>query len=445
MLYDQAQLVLAYLGAGQASGEVFYAEVAEDTLDYVRHDMTAPDGAFYSAEDADSLVPGGTEKREGAFYVFSAAEIDHLFGADAPVVRRRLGIEDGGNAPSDPQGEFRGLNIPYVAQSVDEIAARTHRSADDVLRVLSEMRERMYEAQAERPRPHLDDKVITAWNGLMIAAFARAARQLVDSPRRDQWRDCAVAAARSVRRTLWREADRTLLRRYRDGEAAVEAFCEDYACLTFGLLELFQATGDGEWLDWALVLTDVQRTKFWDKTDGGWFSTTGQDPTVLLRLKEDYDGAEPAAASVSVRNLLTLAHLTGDTTFHDVARRSLERYGTELGRVARVMPFMVSNVAAWHAPASQIVIVGAPGEQRDALERAVAKRYLPFAVQLTVTPGATQISLGKSLPWLAAMSPISGRPAAYVCTNFACQAPVTSVDELERLLEGGAHYPRIIL
>ncbi|MEO6222474.1 MAG: hypothetical protein ABIP90_04435, partial [Vicinamibacterales bacterium] len=365
----------------------------------------------------------------------SAQEIDRLFGADAPVVRRRLGIEDGGNAPSDPQGEFLGLNIPYVAQSVDEIAARATRTPAEVLAILGQMRERLYEAQAERPRPHRDDKVITAWNGLMIAAFARASRILVDSPRRHAWRDIAIAAAKSVRNTLWREPDRVLLRRFRDGEAAVEGFCEDYACLAHGLIELVQATSDPEWLEWALVLTDVQTAKFRDPSDGGWFSTTGEDSSVLLRLKEDYDGAEPAAASVTVRNLLTLAHVTGEGKFADLAQRSLERYGTELGKVARVMPLMVANVAAWHARSSQIVIVGEPGEERIALERAVAKRYLPFAVQLTIEPGGAQQALSARLPWLAAMSPVGGKPAAYVCTDFTCQQPVTTAAELERLLD----------
>ena len=445
MLYDQSQLVLANLAASQASGDPFYASVAEDTLDYVRHDLTASDGAFYSAEDADSLMPGSDTKTEGAFYVFGTPEINRLFGADAPIVRRRLGLEDGGNAPSDPHGEFRGLNIPYVAQSVDEIAARTGRSAQDVLQVLTDMRRRMYEARSERPRPHMDDKVITAWNGLMIGAFARAARVLVDSPRRDEWRESAVRAARSLKRTVWNDAERTLQRRFRDGEAAVDAFCEDYACLAHGLIELFQTTGDPEWLDWALTLTDVQTKKFWDETDGGWFSTTGEDPSVLLRLKEDYDGAEPAAASVTVRNLMVLAHLTGDHTFMDRAKRSLERYGTELGRVARVMPYMVSNLAAWYARASQIVIVGAPGDDRVALERVVAGRYLPFAVQLTLTPGAGQQALAARLPWLSAMTPVGGRAVAYVCTDFACQRPVTTAAELERLLDDLAAPSRVIL
>ncbi|MBM3750214.1 MAG: thioredoxin domain-containing protein [Acidimicrobiia bacterium] len=434
MLYDQAQLVLAYLGAAQASGEPFYATVAEDTLDYVLHELCARDGAFLSAEDADSVIPGGTEKREGAFYVFTAAEIDALFGADAPIVRRRLGIEDDGNAPSDPHGEFTGQNIPYVAQSVDEIATRTGRSPQDVVQVLAVMRQRMFEARATRPKPHLDDKVLTAWNGMMIAAFARAGRVLVDSPRRDEWTRAAVRAAESVRHLLWREGSGRLLRRYRDGEAAVDAFCEDYACLTWGLLELFQTTGDARWLEWAITLTARQTELFWDDSDGGWFTTTGLDRTVLLRLKEDYDGAEPSAASVTVRNLLQLAHLTGEGHYADRAQRSLERFGPGLGRVARVMPFMLSNVAAWHGRSSQIVIVGPAGADRQALEAEVARVYLPCAVQITVTPEEAQAALAARLPWLAAMSMVSGRSTAYVCQDFTCQAPVTEPAELRRLV-----------
>ncbi len=458
MLYDQAQLVLAYLGGAQVSGDVFYRVIAEDTLDYVLAELTSPDGAFFSAEDADSppgaaqaamIGPGagdGHGKREGAFYVWAAGEIDALFGADAPIVRRRFGIEADGNAPTDPQGEFRGLNIPYIAQDIEDIAARTGRTVDDVMRVLGTARQVLYDARAERPRPHLDDKVITAWNGLMIAAFARAARALVDSPNRRRWRDAAAQAASAIEQNLWRPGTRTLLRRYRDGESAIPGFCEDYACLIWGLLELVQATGDARWLAWAQTLQARQTELFFDPRDGGWFSTTGDDPTVLLRLKEDYDGAEPSAASVTVRNLLTFAHLTGDQTHRAAAGRALERYGSEIGRVARVMPLMLGNLAAWHGPSTEIVIVGDRADARTiALEREVATRHLPFAVVLPVVPGAAQAGLAAVLPWLAAMAPLAGAPAAYVCSGFTCQAPTSSPEELGRLLDLSTSPPRIIL
>ena len=218
------------------------------------------------------------------------------------MVRRRFGIEDTGNALADPQGEFTNQNILYVAQTMEEVAARSGRTVEEVEAILDRARKTLFDERARRPRPHLDDKVITAWNGLMIAAFARAARVLVKSPRRAEWQQAAVRAAQAVRAKLWVAGTRRLFRRYRDGEAAVDAFCEDYACLVWGAIELFQATGDEEWLAWAMEMTSTQRALFSDERDGGWFSHTGEDASVLVRLQEDYDAAEPAAASVTVRN-----------------------------------------------------------------------------------------------------------------------------------------------
>ena len=449
MLYDQAQLVLACLEATQASGEVEFAAVAEDTLDYVRRDLTSPGGAFYSAEDADSLVPtsdvsqDSAEKREGAFYVWSSGELARLLGSDAEIVSRRFGVEPGGNALSDPQGEFQGQNILYVAQSVEDVAVRSGKSVEEVTSILAKARRTLFEARSRRPRPHLDDKILTAWNGLMVAAFARAARVLVDSPQRETWRQAAVEAARWIREHLWRPDERKLLRRYRDGEAAIDGFCEDYACLVWGLVELFQATGDFAWLDWALELTRVQTALFSDERDGGWFSTTGHDPAVLLRLKEDYDGAEPAAASVTVRNLLTLGHLAGEQALIDRAGRTLERYGPQIGRAVRVMPLMVANVVLWQAGGTQIVIAGAPAEATAALERALARRYVPWAVTIPIQDVAAAKRLGSRWPWMAALVPRGGASTAYVCTNFTCQAPETDAAAFDRQLSALAEPRRL--
>ncbi|HET7618021.1 MAG TPA: thioredoxin domain-containing protein, partial [Vicinamibacterales bacterium] len=260
MLYDQAQLALAYLDAAQATGESFYAAVAENTLTYVLRDLSDPGGAFYSAEDADSRpadadpsAPG----REGAFYVWTAAEIDRVLGADADVARLRFGIEAGGNAPADPQGEFTGQNILYTAMPIEAIAARTGQSEAAITDALGRIRRALFEARAARPRPHLDDKVLTSWNGLMIAALARAGRVLVDQPTAPRYLDAAQRAAAFLRKTMWRPdaaAPDRLLRRFRDGDAAIPAFAEDYAFLIWGLVELFQADGDAAWLEWALEL-----------------------------------------------------------------------------------------------------------------------------------------------------------------------------------------------
>ncbi|HEX6974971.1 MAG TPA: thioredoxin domain-containing protein [Vicinamibacterales bacterium] len=440
MLYDQAQLVLAYLEAAQATGESFYAAVAEDTLAYVRRDMTSPEGGFYSAEDADSVPPElvgkpHPHKSEGAFYIWSDAEIGALLGDDAETARRRFGIEPGGNAPQDPQGEFTGKNLLYVAQSIEDIATRSGKTPDEIMAALGRIRQVLFDARASRPRPHLDDKVLTAWNGLMIAAFARAARVLPQSPLASSYLESARRAATFIKTTLWREADRTLLRRYRDGDAAIEGYAEDYAYLIWGLLELFQADGDAAWLEWAIALQARQDELFWDEREGAWFSTTGHDKTVLLRLKEDYDGAEPAASSVAALNALSLAHLAGNEAAATRAERTLGRYGTRIGNAARAVPMMLCALSAWHAGFSQVVLVGDPGsESMRSLGNAAAEYYLPFALVIPVHPGAAQAAVGRLLPFVAEMSP-RGSAAAYVCRDFACRQPAGSADALRAELD----------
>jgi uncharacterized protein len=442
MLYDQAQLVLAYLEAAQATGDDFYATVAEDTLAYVMRDMTGPEGGFYSAEDADSIPPehagdARPHKAEGAFYIWSTAEIERLLGDDAAIAARRFGIEPGGNAPQDPQGEFTGKNLLYTAQSIDDVAARSGTTADEVIAALGRVRQALFAARAKRPRPHLDDKILTAWNGLMIAAFARAARVLVARHTSPGYLDAARRAAAFIRTTLWRDDERRLLRRFRDGEAAIDAYAEDYAYLIWGLLELFQADGDAVWLDWALVLQECLDERFWDDADGGWFSTSGEDPTVLLRLKEDYDGAEPAASSVATLNLLTIAHLTGEAAALTRAEKTLARYGTRIGGAARAVPMMLAALSAWHAEHAQVVVVAdSPEGQRDLLS-ALATMYLPVAIVVPLTTGAPQRALAKRLPFLEAMRPIDGRAAAYVCRNFTCRQPVMTGEGLRTELAEG--------
>jgi uncharacterized protein YyaL (SSP411 family) len=440
MLYDQAQLVLAYLEAAQATGDDFYATVAEDTLAYVMRDLTDPKGGFHSAEDADSVPPEhagdpSARKSEGAFYIWSDAEIGALLGDDATVARRRFGIEPDGNAPEDPQGEFRGLNLLYVSEPVEDIAVRTNQTPDAVIASLGRAREVLFAARQERPRPHLDDKVLTAWNGLMIAAFARAARVLVGQPSAARYLDAARRAASFVRTTLWIEPETRLLRRYRDGDAAIDGYAEDYAYLIFGLLELFQADGDPVWLAWARTLQQRQDALFWDETEGGWFSTTGRDPSVLLRLKEDYDGAEPAAGSIAVLNLLTLDHLIGGGQYVEKAERVLARFGPKIGAAARVVPMMLAGLSAWHAEHAQIVVVGdREAGDAQALLREVARVYRPFAVVLPVAPGAHQQVLAPLLPWVEAMRTDGDRATAYVCRDFACRQPVTDPAHLEAQL-----------
>ncbi len=449
MLYDQAQLVLAYLEAGQAAGDRSFLDVADETLAYVLRDLTGPEGAFYSAEDADSLEPGqaadaGAPKAEGAFYLWTQPELEALLQEDAAVAVLRYGVEAGGNAVQDPTGELQGRNQLYSARPVDEVSRLSGRPPEQVRAALGRALDRLREARAGRPRPHLDDKVLTAWNGLMIAALARAAHVLegrqddggAGGVRAAALLEAAARAARFAQATLWDPAAGVLLRRFRRGRASIAGYGEDYACLIWGLLELFQVDGDAGWLRLALDLQARQDELFWDADGGGWFNTTGDDPSVLLRMKEDYDGAEPSVGSVSAMNLLTLTRLTGDGRIRERLDRALARLGPGLGQGARAVPLLAAAVSACHAQAAQIVVVGERADPGTvALRRRVAARYLPFAVRVNVAPGEAQAALGEILPFVAPLHMRDGQATAYVCSNFACREPTGDPDVLEAQLD----------
>jgi uncharacterized protein YyaL (SSP411 family) len=430
MLYDQAQLVLAYLEAAQVTGDRWYADVAADTLDYVLRDLADTDGGFFSAEDADSVPPEqasapAPHKSEGAFYIWRDDEIGGVLGADADVFRLRYGLLPDGNAPFDPQQEFTHKNLLYTARSIEEVAAQTGRSPEEVKDALGRARSTLVDVRSTRPRPHLDDKVLTAWNGLMIAALARAARVLDTG---GQYLAAAQRAAEFVRVRLWNVGTGMLLRRYRRGDAGVDAYAEDYAYLIFGLLELFQADGDPRWLEWGLTLQRRQDELFWDPVDGGWFSTTGHDPSVLLRLKEDYDGAEPAASSISVLNLLTLSHLTADPHMAQKVERTLSAFAGRAAQMGRAVPMMLAALSTYHAGIPQLVLVGDESGVQPLLE-VTRGRYRPTSVIVRVDP-ARRDTLAELLPWTGAMTMRDGRATAYLCRDFACDAPVTAPDAL---------------
>jgi uncharacterized protein YyaL (SSP411 family) len=449
MLYDQAQLALAYLEAAQVTRNRWYLDVALDTLEYVGRDLSDEGGGFFSAEDADSVPPDAIgdrhpHKAEGAFYVWHAAEIDEVLGAEADLFRLRHGVRPSGNAPADPQAEFTGKNLLYVAQDEERLASETGRSVDEVRGALDRARLALAARRATRPRPHLDDKVITAWNGLTIAAFARAARVLAGSPFADSHRRAgllarAQRAASFIREHLYNPESRTLLRRYRRGDAGVSAYAEDYACLIFGLLELFQADGDPGCLEWVSALQQRQDELFQDPLHGGWFSTSGDDASVLLRLKDDHDGAEPAASSMGVVNLLTLTHLTGENAAHGEA---IERtLGAFAGRAhsGRAMPMMMAALSTYHAGVSQLVVIGPQAEaDTTALLRVAHERYLPSTVIVPVVE-RDRARLERVLPWVIGMRPRHGGAAAYVCRQFACQVPAESPEELRAQLGAIGH------
>ena len=337
MLYDQAQLTLAYLEAAQATGDDFYATVAEDTLAYVMRDLTDREGASTRPRTPTACRQNrlAIRRRTNPKARSTSGPMPRL--ARSPATMQRSCVGDLASSQTATRRRIRRGSSRAATSSTSPSRLKTSpfapsQTPEAVVDALGRARASLFAVRERRPRPHLDDKVLTAWNGLMIAAFARAARVLAGSATAPRYLAAARRAAGFIKQTLWVESGQRLLRRYRDGEAAIDGYAEDYAYLIHGLLELFQADGDPAWLEWATTLQSVQDRLFWDDADAGWFSTTGNDPSVLLRLKEDYDGAEPAAGSVSVLNLLTLESLVGGGAWIKKAERTLARFGPQSRR-----------------------------------------------------------------------------------------------------------------
>jgi uncharacterized protein YyaL (SSP411 family) len=433
MLYDQGQLAVAYLDAFQITQDRQYESIARDILDYVARDMTSKDGGFFSAEDADSLLEHGKpEHAEGAFYVWTKKEVDSILGSDAEIFDFHYGVQPHGNAPegSDPQGEFRGKNILIERHTFAETAKNFKKSEDEVRQLLARSREKLLSIRAKRPRPHLDDKIIAAWNGLMISAYARGSQLLNDS----RYLESAVRAAKFLRTHLYDE--KMLFRSYREGRGGVEGFADDYAFVIQGLLDLYEASFDVDWLKFAVELQEAQDRLFLDEANGGYFSTSGKDKNVVLRMKDDNDSAEPAASSVSALNLLRLAQIRNDKRLEERGRKTIEAFSPTLSRFPSAMPQMLVALDYSSSKPRQIVVAGKiDNKETKALLAEVHRHFLPNKILLLADENS-QKYLGENNEAIRAMSMVAGKPAAYVCENFTCKAPVTDPQALDALLSG---------
>ncbi|PYK86106.1 MAG: thioredoxin domain-containing protein [Verrucomicrobia bacterium] len=461
MLYDQAQLAVAYLDAFQITRDPQFESVTRDILDYVARDMTSKEGGFFSAEDADSPVPvaavydrrtSESEKRasiessdahraplqkpetaEGAFYIWTKKEIDSVLGDATEIFDFHYGVQPHGNAPegSDPQDEFRGKNILIERHPVAETAKHFKKSEDEVRQSLARSREKLLSIRAKRPRPHLDDKIIASWNGLMISAYTRAA-QALGEPR---YLAVATRATKFLRANLYDQSRNLLFRNYREGRSHIEGFADDYAFLIQGLIDLYEASFDVEWLKFAIELQETQDRLFFDEKNGGYFSTSGKDSSVPLRLKDDNDSAEPAANSVAALNLLRLAQFRDDKQLQDRAKKTIEAFGATLSHFASAMPQMLVALNSSFSKPRQIVVAGKrDAPDTKALLAEVHRRFLPNKILLLADGGDGQRYLGEKLEAIRAMSMVDGKPAAYVCENFTCKAPVTDPKQLAQLL-----------
>ena len=422
MLYDQALLVMAYTEAYRATGRQEYADTVVEVVEYVLRDLRDEGGAFHSAEDADS------EGREGKFYLWADEELREILDPDeVALVRAAFNVDRRGNFVEEATGRRTGENVLYVSRSWDREASELGMEEADVRALLERAREKLFTARQGRVRPSKDDKVLTDWNGLMVAALAQAAAAL----ERPDYLEAAVAALEFIG-TRMVDSEGRLLHRYRDGEAAIPAFAEDYAFLVWGLLEAYEASFDPSFLGEALRLNEDLLERFWDDARGGLYQVAAEADELPVRGREIYDGAVPSANSVAMLNLLRLARLTGDAELERRAEEIEASFAARVRRAPSAHTQLMIAVDFRLGPSREVVIVGEPGRaDTEALASVVRRGFRPRTVALLRPAGDAGREVARLAPFTEHMKEVDGRAAAHVCREYACDRPVTDPDALE--------------
>ncbi|XP_078444935.1 catalytics isoform X2 [Wolffia australiana] len=461
MLYDQGQLANAYLDAFSVTKDKFYSTMVRDILDYLRRDIIGLDGEIYSAEDADSAEYAGAQrKKEGAFYVWTSEEVEKTVGEGADLFKEHYYIKDSGNCDlskmSDPHDEFNGKNVLIERKEMSSRASKVGLAVDEYAAGLGAWRKKLFDARLRRPKPHLDDKVIVSWNGLAISAFARASKVIkneggeafyfpVVGCNPSEYLDTAERAASFIRTQLYNEKSHRLTHSFRNGPSKAPGFLDDYAFLIAGLLDLYEFGGNIKWLKWAVDLQATQDELFLDTEGGAYFNTGGEDPSVLLRVKEDYDGAEPSGNSVSAINLIRFSSLFSNSKsdeYHQKAEHLMAVFEDRLKERSIALPLMccAADMLAVSSQ-KQVVIAGsnASAEFQDMIST-IFSSYDPNRRVIQIDPNNKEEmefweEVNSSIAAMAKSSLLVHRPVvAHVCENFVCRAPVSSPQALHDLL-----------
>ncbi len=425
MLYDQAMLAMAYIEAYQATGKKELEETAKKIFTYVLRDMTDSKGGFYSAEDADS------EGVEGKFYVWTEDEIRKVLkGEEADLIINVYNIDKTGNFRDEASGKNTGANILHLEKTLTEVAFKNKTSVDELKERVETARQKLFTARNKRIHPHKDDKILTDWNGLMIAALAKGA-QVCNEP---EYADAAKRAADFIL-TDMRRPDGRILHRYRDGHAAILANVDDYAFLIWGLLELYETVFDVHYLQTALNLNSEMIRYFWDEQNGGFYFTADDAEELIVRQKDIYDGAIPSGNSVAVLNLFRLARITANSDLEDKANKIMLAFSKDVKSEPFGYTQMMVGLDFGIGPSYEIVIVGNP-EAKDTKEMLnfLRKHFVPNKVVLLRPSDQEEPDIIRLAKFTEYQSSFDGKATAYVCLDYACKMPTTDTEEMLKLL-----------
>lgn len=407
MLYDNALLAIAYLETYQVTKNSRYAEVAEQIFTYVLRDMTSKEGGFYSAEDADS------EGEEGKFYLWTVDEVKNILGEKA-------GDKFCAYFNITPKGNFEGKNIPNLIKSSFTVIDTEF---------INRSREKLFDIRNKRVHPYKDDKILTSWNGLMIASMAIGGRVLCNN----NYISAAENASAFIYKKLIRK-DGRLLARYRDGEAAFPAYIDDYAFLIWGLIELYETTFKPEYLEKAINLNKDLIKYFWDDKNGGLFVYGSDSEQLITRPKEIYDGATPSGNSVSALNFLRLAHLTGMYEFEDKAHQLLKTFANSITDYPKGYSFSLIVLLFIQSKSKEIVIAAdRNNNETKKMIDIINEKFRPFTISMLYSNENKNVE--KLAEFISKYNSVNGRPTAYICENYSCKAPITDTKLFKQILK----------
>ncbi|MFA5804014.1 MAG: thioredoxin domain-containing protein [Melioribacteraceae bacterium] len=422
MLYDQALLIMAYTEVYQATQNIDFKKTAEEIIHYILRDMISPEGGFYSAEDADS------EGVEGKFYLWTEEELFKLLGQDdANLVFKVFNTNPQGNFQDEAAGKSSGENILHLSKSLDEIATNLDIDKNSFIQKLESIRHKLFNEREKRARPYKDDKILTDWNGLMIAALARAG-SIFDN---NNYIAAAEESYSFIEKYLTNK-DGKLLHRYRDGDANITGNLDDYAFMIWGMIELYEATFKASYIIKAVELTDTVLKHFWEESNGGFFFTPDFGEKLLVRTKEIYDGAIPSGNSVMFYNLIRIARVTSVSIYEVYANNLLDYFSDSVQKAPSSTSLFLSAYEFMIGPSYEIIIAGNRKDpETQNIINSIRQKFIPNKVLLL----KDSTDLDYSLPYLNSYIQINSKPTIYICKNFICNLPTTNLNEALLLLE----------
>ncbi len=429
MLYDQAQLIKTFSNAYRLTGKKFFLHVAQETSQYIFSNLLSPEGAFYSAEDAESCpdedIP--EHKEEGANYLWLKSEVDDILGAEhSKIFCYYFGIEQHGNTIHDPHEVFGKKNVLYIAHDLFETAAKFDMTNEEISEIIDISKEKLLKVRMKRPSPSLDDKVLTNWNALTISSLCT----LYSASGEKVYLKNAESAMSFILSRLVAGDSTKLYHRYKDGEARFEGTLEDYSYLISALIDLYECTFDTHYLNKAIEFNSEVLSRFYDKEDGGFFDVDPSVSDIIFNTKEIYDGAEPSGNSVQILNLLRLSALTDNSGLKDIAEKSLKLFSEDLRRMPFSSPSMLSTLSFFLNDPVEIIISGDSSDEKfEELAKYVRSFYLPQSVLMSASKEMTEL-----FPFIGNIIKKPNEPLVYVCRNHACSLPTSKKEKIKELL-----------